>query len=545
MAQDPEVPPVVHEQAQLAALLETVKRIAALTPPEALLDAIADAVRRLLGFEGGGFRLVEGDELVIAGRWGDASMLRPRLKIGESLSGRVAATGEPLVAYEIQDDPRLDPVHREADRRLGYRTLLAVPLRIGTRVTGVLVLRSRVRREISPADVALAQAFADHAAIALENARLYTERQNALEALRASQERQIEAERLRALGEMASGIAHHFNNMLAAMLGRAQLLQSIATDPKIRQGLETIERLAQGGAQVVRRIQEFTRVRRRHAPREVRLEDVVADALELTRGRWETEAQSAGRVYRIETDLGTAPPVPGAAVELREALVNILLNAFDAMPEGGRLRVSAGAAGDRVELRVEDSGSGMAEEVRRRALEPFFTTKGPKSSGLGLAVAYGVVERHGGALTIDSEPGRGTTVVVTLPAARDLVAPGTAPRVRVLVVEDEEDVREVLVDALTEWGHEVLVAVDGNEGVRLANGDEFDLVLTDLSLPGRSGWAVAEALRARGREVPIAFVTGWGEELDPARLAGLGRVEVVSKPFRLDELAALVARLAS
>ncbi len=544
----------LHEAAvrhgeRLAALLRAARTVMAGLDLKATLERITDEASRIAGTPHVKVLLLDPEAKVLrpAAVAGAPVPLGFEVALGTSLSGVVATTGEPLFLPDAPNDPR--NLLRDRDREMGIVTFLGLPIRFGEKVLGVLTFNTTYPHDYAADELAYLGSFADQAAIAIENARLYSDLRRALDALRASQERQIELERLRALGEMASGVAHHFNNMLAAILGRAQLMQPLVADPKIRQGLSTIERLAQGGAQVVRRIQEFTRVRRWRPPGEVRLQEVVADALEFTRGRWETAAQAAGRGYRVETDLGAVPPVLGTASELREALVNIVMNAFDAMPEGGRLRISATATGDRVELRVADSGGGMPEEVRRRALEPFFTTKGPRSSGLGLAVAYGIVERHGGALTIESEPGRGTTVLVALPAAtagrRGLIAPGAAPRLRVLVVEDEEDVRQVLVDALVEWGHEVFVATDGTEGVRLASGGDFDLVLTDLSLPGRSGWAVAEAVRGREKDVPIAFVTGWGEELDPARLAGLGRVEVVSKPFRLDDLAALIARLAS
>jgi GAF domain-containing protein/ActR/RegA family two-component response regulator len=879
-----------REQPELRALLDTVKRIAALTPPGPLLGAIADAATRLLGFETGGFRLVEGDELVVAGQWGDSVMVRPRLKIGESLSGRVAATGEVLVVEDLENDSRLDAVHREADRRLGYHTFVGVPLRIGSRVTGVLFLRSRARRTISPDEVAVVQAFADHAAIALENARLYAaeqrqrqqaealteiardvsaaldrdtvlqrvveharrlcradiatlalcqpggdavvvartghrtdafarlvirpgrglagevlatrepvasadrlsdprwppdeparleelrataslpvlagdtllgvlsvhrrtpepfhlhdvrplealarhaavaiqnaalyetaqsraaevqllrrigldlsrsldlprvlqsiveaaregtgsdaafcavvepatlevetiastgerssafrryrirpgqgvggwfllhkrpfrtddylsdprfvhafddaaraegivanlgvpilhqdqltgilwvfnrtprpftdrdeaflagvgdhaavaianarahaERQRTLEELRASQDRLVQTERLRALGEMASGVAHDFNNLLAVILGRVQLLLVRVSEADLRRGLQIIERAATDAAHTVQRIQEFTRIRQTQVFEPIDLGRIVREAMELTRGRWKDEAQIRGVTYAVTTELAEVPPIAGEAAELREVFTNLLLNAVDAMPDGGRIHLAVWAADGTVLATVRDTGPGMPPEVRERVFEPFFTTKGPRSTGLGLSVVYGIVHRHGGRIDVESAVGHGATFTLQLPAvgaARREAVSAQAPvaastrglPARVLVIDDESSVREVIVDILRSAGHVALPAEDGPSGLALLERvGTADLALIDLGLPGMSGWEVAAQLRQSRPHLPVVLVTGWGDRPDPGQVERSGICQVIAKPFRTDQVLRVVA----
>ncbi|HEV8310437.1 MAG TPA: GAF domain-containing protein [Methylomirabilota bacterium] len=541
----------VRRGAELDALLRATRSVMAGLDLKVILERIVEEAGRIAGTPYVTVLLVDEEAGVLrAGAVSGAAVPAGfQVPLGAGYSGTVARTGQPLVIADTREDPHNLLAAR--DREAGITTYLGLPIQIRDEILGVLTFNTTHPRQYGPADLAFLASFADQAAIAIENARLYADLQRALEAVRASQERQIRSERFRALGEMASGIAHDFNNMLAGILGRAQLLLRDVQDPKIRRGLEIIEKLAQDGASTVRRIQEVSRVRRRPAAGHVRINELVADALELTRARWENEAQATGRTYRVATNFQAIPPVLAEASELREVFLNLFLNAFDAMPDGGELRVSTRLVGGRIEVRVSDTGTGMTEEARRRAFEPFFTTKGPQSSGLGLAMAYGIIGRHDGGMEIDSRLGEGTTIILTLPAADE--APPTdrvesaslpAPRLRVLLIEDEEEVREVIQEALTAWGHSLLTAADGTEGMRLARTGEYDLVLTDVSLPGYSGWKLAEAVRARGSAVPILFVTGWGDQLDPVHLAALGRVEILSKPFRLEDLSRLLGRLA-
>ena len=212
---------------------------------------------------------------------------------------------------------------------------------------------------------------------------------------------------------MASGVAHDFNNLLASILGRAQLLLQRVEEPRLRKWLEVIERSALDGAQTVRRLQEFTRIRRDQPLVMVDLNQVVRDALEITQSRWREEPSSRGITIDVRTTLHDVQPVAGDPVELREALTNLILNAVDAMPDGGALSLSTMPVGDDVELTVSDSGVGMPELVRQRIFDPFFTTKGAQGTGLGLSITYGILTRHRARVRVESEPGQGTTFRIT------------------------------------------------------------------------------------------------------------------------------------
>jgi CheY-like chemotaxis protein len=231
--------------------------------------------------------------------------------------------------------------------------------------------------------------------------------------------------------------------------------------------------------------------------------------------------------------------VAGRPEELREVLTNLLTNAVDAMPEGGRCTVRLGADAQWATVAVRDTGVGMVEDMRRRVFEPFFTSKGPRGTGLGLAVSWGIVTRHGGTIEVESTPGAGSTFLVRLPVPVTLpdsvigvtVASPTRAA-HVLIIEDEPEVQAVLADMLREAGYVVSVARDGSNGLERCEQESMDIVLSDISMPGLSGWDVAARLRTRFPSIPIGFVTGWGDQLDPERLARTGVSFVIAKPFQ-------------
>ncbi len=425
-----------------------------------------------------------------------------------------------------------------------------VPLRKEGRVLGVLGVMGRRARLFTEADHDLLDSFASQATLALENAQLYDMATRAIRTLEKSQEKFVQLERLRALGEMASGVAHDFNNILAAILGRVQILRPLLEDPALRREVEVIERMAWDGARTVRRIQELARIRRgQEAFGTVALNELINDVLDATRPRWKDQAEAQGVRYEVVKELGEIPTVAGDPAELRGALMNLLLNGLDAMPQGGTLRVRTASVEGSVTLTIADTGCGMSDEVRRRAFEPFFTTKGAQSTGLGLSVTYRILRRHRGTIEIESREGHGTTFTIRLPAGRGVAAEREedAPlvasnRATILVIDDEEDVRTVLAEILMTQGHSVGMAASGREGLALFHDKHHDLVLTDLGMPEMSGWQVARAVKALGRETPVILVTGWGEELD-AQAVREGQVDfVLSKPFQKEKVLNLVVR---
>jgi CheY-like chemotaxis protein len=370
---------------------------------------------------------------------------------------------------------------------------------------------------------------------------------------RQERERAAQADKLRALGQLASGVAHDFNNALAAILGRAQLLRRSAAEPKLTRGLDIILTAAEDAAATVRRIRSFALQLPGDGHAEVSLLELVRDAVEITRTRWENDARARGLRYEVEVEGDPALRTRGNASELREVFVNLVVNAIDAMPGGGRLSINCLRRGERLRLLFADDGAGMVEEVRARIFEPFFTTKGVHGTGLGLFVSYGIVERHGGQISAASLPGRGATFTIDLPCAEPapFEAAASAPRegarrtpartLSVLVVDDEEHVRETLAEMVEELGHDVRRADGGRAALSALAEGEFDLVFTDLSMPEMDGWEVAREVRRRSPRTPIAVVTGYGR--DAARTQGDAPADtVIGKPFNFAQVEEVLKR---
>ena len=388
----------------------------------------------------------------------------------------------------------------------------------------------------------------------LEQANVDLRRTN--EDLRRTREGLVRAEKLKAMGQMAGGVAHDFNNILGAIIARTELLKLEDLDDKTADGLQLIHKSALDGAAVVRRIQDFSRVTEHRDFEPVDLGELIDDVLEMTRAIWRDKSQRLGITYAIRRDYERGLLVQGNASELREVLHNLIINALDAMPAGGELRLET-SRGSEALLRVSDTGHGMTEEVRERLFDPFFTTKGARGNGLGLSVSYGIVERHGGRISVDSTPGLGSTFSIRLPLAEEGLArrADSAPQRkealraavsrRVLVVDDEREVRMVLVDILRLMGHEVDEAESGQQGIDRWMEGRHELVFTDLGMPGLNGWDVADRIRrGAGPDGPqIVLVTGWGAQIKPEDLERHAVDRVLAKPFKIDQLQQLLRGL--
>jgi PAS domain S-box-containing protein len=354
-----------------------------------------------------------------------------------------------------------------------------------------------------------------------------------------------QSEKLTALGQMAGGIAHDFNNLLQAILGYAQLMgKNPGNADVVRRGLQVIEKAATGGAETVRRIQKFARLRPEEPFVGLDLDQVVRDAIAMTQPRWEEKRLKAGAPLDLELDLRPVPMVMGRPAELNEVVTNLILNAIDAMPQGGTLRLRTWNQSRHVFFTVTDTGIGMTEAVCRRIFDPFFTTKGDEGTGLGLPVSYSIVKRHGGDMRVESQPGGGSTFTVVLPvgttaesASPTDAGPTPQRRGRVLLVDNDPQVMTVLGEMLREAGHHVVPVVSGADALRVFAQAAFDVVISNVGMPQMSGWDLADQLRARDPEVPVVFITGWGmQEQDQARCRGLGILSVLFKPVRPAEL---------
>lgn len=362
------------------------------------------------------------------------------------------------------------------------------------------------------------------------------------------EEQLIQSEKLRALGEMAGGVAHDFNNILGSILGRAQLLKMNVMDPEVRTGLETIEKAAIDGADTVKRIQEFTRVRKDTEFVLINLNEIVEDAISFTRTRWKDEAEAKGIKIEIVKNLQNVEPVSGSASGLREVLTNVIFNSIDALPKGGRIILTTKSEGNYSYLIVEDNGVGMTREVCHRAFDPFFTTKGVKGVGLGLSVSYGIISRHKGEIVIDSRLNEGTKVTVKLPVASEKPIKEEKKEERIepqeasiLVIDDEEHIRKLLYDILVVVGYNVDVAASGIEGIKLFEKGHYDLVITDLGMAEMSGWEVSRKVKNMNSETVVVLLTGWGTQLDDNQIQNSGIDRIISKPFQVNQILRLIS----
>jgi signal transduction histidine kinase/ActR/RegA family two-component response regulator len=364
-----------------------------------------------------------------------------------------------------------------------------------------------------------------------------------------------QVEKLSALGELASGVAHDFNNTLAGILGRAQLLLRTNDPEKIQRGLNIIIKTAEDGAKTVKRIQDFARQRRDKDLSLLSVERLLLDVSELTKPRWKNKAQVDNVHITLDLNIESKAMIMGDESELREVLINMVFNAIDAMPQGGKITLAARNEGTSVVLSVSDTGVGMTGEVRSKIFDPFYTTKGTAGLGLGLAVSFGIIRRHGSTIDVESQTGAGTTFRIAFPVVsvaetaepepieavvEQPIAAVVDDEPKILVVDDEEFVRDLLRELIESDGCRVYTAASGEEGLALYEARHFDAVLTDVGMPGMTGWEFAQAIRKRNETVPIAVITGWGETIGSTEQHNANVDWVVSKPFTADRIAALV-----
>jgi PAS domain S-box-containing protein len=534
---------------------------------------IERAVKLLEGVSGVVYLLDAGTETIAARAWvGQEDWVgEVRLRVGQGIAGTVVERRAGIIENAYRTSPHAVPVFLERTR---IAAVLAEPLVYRDRIIGA-VLVNRLEGTFAPQDAELLRPFADQAAIAIENARLYAATQEALADLRQVQEELVRSEKLRALGQMAAGIAHDLNNTLATVLGQAELLRLRTRSPEIQEGLQILQTAAADGAEIVRRLQDFARQRGAGPLHACELAQLVSEALEITRPRWQEEPRRRGVRIETATDLAALSPVHGNPAEIREVLTNLIFNAVDAMPYGGQLRFTGRVTADStenrpletpraparsdaasdplpdawVELAVEDTGIGMTEAVRGRIFDPFFTTKGLHGTGLGLSVVYGIMERHGGQIEVTSAPGRGTTFRLRFRrAAVGAAAPAGATPIRasirrVLIVDDDTWVLQTLAGLLRTSGHDVLEADGGAAATERLAQHPVDIVFTDLGMPDVNGWDVARAAKAFRPDLPVVLLTGWGDQAGTERPPDVHVDRILTKPVPRSVLLSVIAEL--
>jgi signal transduction histidine kinase len=363
---------------------------------------------------------------------------------------------------------------------------------------------------------------------------------------------QTQRHRMEALGRMTMGVAHDLNNLLSGLLGHIELLREKANSEMsaeaVQSSLGTIERAAEDGAALIDKLQRYIRQDTQEHFETLDLAELVEDCITLTQPYWHNEPRREGIQIEVERNLADVPSITGSASELREVIVNLILNAVQAMPNGGTLSFETfedPEAG--VGLRVADTGTGMDDEVQEHIFEPLFTTKGEEGTGMGLAASYGIVQEHEGDIRVDSAPGRGTTFTLLFPPAAGGARPAPDPGAetvdsgvaRVLVVDDEEMVRSIVTQLLSLKGHEVHRAASAAQALEMVGETRFDIVFTDFGMPEMTGAELAATIHETYPDLPVVLLTGY-TETD----AATGEVEaVLSKPFKLDELQATIRDL--
>lgn len=532
---------IARERAtSLTAINELARVISSSLDIKGILDTALQQIRQLVPYDQASVTLFDSDQncfSVVAAN--DA--YHGTMEIGQTFTG----IGTPLrTAFEAGHPVYLAQVNPENTQTAlppfddSAKSLLLLPLTNPETRLGSLNLMSRTNDAFSDAQISLLGGLSHFLTTALINGRLYSQRAEAMQRLEDTQDHLLFVEKLRALGELAGGVTHDFNNLLAGILGNTQLLMLEIKDYEQLQTLKVIEKAAKDGAETVKRIQGFARNDGAQPDAPVDLHTLARDALDLTRVRWRNAAQEKGIQIEMQRELNPVPTIRGHAAELREVITNLIINAVDAMPQGGTIRVATGQRGAEVFMSVADSGVGMSAEVQARIFNPFFTTKGEHGNGLGLAVSAAIVARHGGRIEVQSKEARGTNFVIWLPilevdfdevAAHDNSIP--AHKGRILIVEDEELVRIALSRMLSAWGHKVVSAESGREGLMKFRPGTFDIVISDLGMPDMMGWDVIRQVREREAAVHTILLTGWARQVDPAEAKLRGVDLVIAKPF--------------
>ncbi|MGH8141957.1 MAG: ATP-binding protein [Steroidobacteraceae bacterium] len=492
-----------------------------------------------------------------------------RLGLSEGLSVPIDQNGlSRCVAGQLVYEPDTRTVAFPFPQRLasaGLRSVVIAPLIVENQVFGVLVSARAHEQAFSSGECEFLRQLSEHVALATHQVRLYRALQQAYDDLRQSQHTVMQQERLRALGQMASGIAHDINNAISpvSLYTESLLEREPGLSERARGYLITIQRAIEDVARTVARMREFYREREAQLTLErVELNRAIQQVVELTRPRWSDLPQQRGAMVDLRTELAAVlPDIMGAEHEIRDALTNLIFNAVDAMPNGGTLVLRTrvmhkGEDADDVVIEVGDSGIGMDEDTRRRCLEPFYTTKGERGTGLGLAMVYGMIQRHSAELQIDSAPGKGTTIRLIFPAHTASAVSGTQAarlqpqirRLRILLVDDDPLLIKSLQDTLQEDGHRITATHGGQAGIDAfaaahQRGEGVDVVITDLGMPHVDGRKVASSVKQISPTTPVILLTGWGQRMIVANDTPAHVDRVLSKPPRLQELRAALAEL--
>ncbi len=452
-----------------------------------------------------------------------ARFLQPRVEDGEDFVRRVRTACEHSDTVEdvlaVQTDDGKITLHRYSSPMLDSRGSLVGRVEVYSDIT----VRRQFEQEI----------FERTNELALLN-----------QELQRAQERLVHAAKLAALGELSAGVAHHLNNVLGVILGNIQLARRRDLDPWLREKLETCELAATDGANTVQRIRALARSEECLVVERIDLNAIVAEVVKLTEPKWRNESQLNGHRIELATDFGDLPHVQGNATDLREVAANVILNAVQAMPEGGRIAVTTRADGGFAVLSVADTGVGMSEETKARIFDPFYTTRGSEGTGLGMSIADAIVSKHGGDISVKSEQGKGSEIIIRLPFADSTTAEPVDARAvipvqqsaAILVVDDEKMFGEVIGQMLVEGGHRATVVNTTSEALAVIQRGRYDILVTDLAMPSMSGCELARAAKTIDPDLAIVLMTGFDSVEDRREIEESGIDLVLGKPVQHDRL---------
>jgi PAS domain S-box-containing protein len=475
-----------------------------------------------------------------------------------------ACTGEFVYQSEMSASPC--PIAREIQSRLHLNSLVIVPLTRGDVVLGVMVTARKEAKGFLDYELDFLKQLGEHVSLALGQASLLKDLQSAHSELTQTQEMILQQERLRALAEMAGGIAHDINNAIspATLYVESVLITESQLSEKARKQLETVQLAIDDVAKTVERMGRFAKGKKlTEGVFSTNVNEVCVQVKELTKARWNAMALKSGVSISFETSLD--PKIPSINVsesEIREALINLVLNSIDALPNGGMINVVTQLEerdeSNQLRILVSDNGLGMTEEARTRCMEPFYSTKGERGTGLGLSMVYGITKRLNGLISIESTLGKGTTVTLSLPVSKinieasadiDKISPLQINNARrVLIVDDDAWVLESLSLSLREAGHEITTANNGNDAIQLLlnrtrQNDRFDLIITDLGMPDMNGGELAQRVKSISKDTPVILLTGWAAQLDTEKNSMPWVDVVLGKPPRRRELLEIIQKL--
>ncbi|MDA0711191.1 MAG: GAF domain-containing protein [bacterium] len=555
---------------ELSAVRRIVDALKYLQEPRLVFEGIIDAVIDETNAENCSLMILDrdtGELLVKAARsqtdtesryYEPENLPVSRFRRGEGIAGWVAENGEPVSISDISQDTRFVNTAQSIGP---IGSILCLPLHLDNHIVGVINLSHPHPSMFNDEDVRLMMLIADQVAIALNSVQLFedTHKLNTIltreidQKTRALQEanrdlhsemaerKQAEKElvrtqRLRAVGELAAGVSHNLNNILTGIWGPAQILLRSTRDPHLVRQAELINTFAERAADLVVRLHQTTRVEEGIALQMVRVNDIVREAIETTRPRWKDEPESRNIANEISTHFHDSPTILGSASDLYDALVNLIFNAVDAMPQGGLISLATQIRDGQAIITVTDTGTGMDADTLQRIFEPFFTTKVDVGRGLGLFTVYNTITRWKGQLSAQSVPGQGTTFVISLPISEEhptetdppVLSPG-GRRARILLVDDEPAIGEILFSVFHR-SHAVEVFESGTDALARCQTESFDLAILDLGMPGMSGDVLALELRKLFPTLGLILTTGWKLPENDPRLEPFDFS--IQKPFR-------------